>query len=128
MLKGFRTINIVLLLLSPVFAHAIEPQHITLSNSLSGCIHVESVETATSHGIPLLKLTYRTVQNLGQCGCKSALASYRVSLIQGKALSEILTGKISFPTSGESYLPLSSGQQMIGGNGIRIHFSCAPPA
>lgn len=100
---------------------------ISISNSLSACVIIDSQQMLKDSKIPVLGLNVALKSSLADCGCKSALSSFTVSAKRDGYSSFLMGGKINFLKSGKKYLPLSTDSILIGSAQLEIQFGCAQP-
>ena len=96
---------------------------IKFDNSLEQCISFDSHSISQEDNITLLKLKYHANQPIGHCGCKSALAQYRVF----KPHQEVVAGLIDFRDKDSLNLTLTHVGSLLTGEAITISFSCSQP-
>lgn len=53
---------------------------IAIDNSIRNCLRIETISQTVRNNVILLNTKIATLKNTGNCGCKSALLSYSVSI------------------------------------------------
>lgn len=96
---------------------------IQFDNSLEQCISIEDYQPISIQNTHLLNIDYISIKPIGDCGCKSAIAQYRVV----SADREISSGLISFTGKNNLTITLSNAQNLISEQKATVSFSCAQP-
>ena len=94
-----------------------------IDNSLKQCISVDSHSIKQVENTRLLKINYNTKQSIGYCGCKSALAQYRVFISN----QELSAGLIDFRDNDSLSLTLSNTDILLTEAPVTVSFACAQP-
>lgn len=102
--------------------------NISIDNAIESCFKVSPIRVGISHNLLLLESETSSIKSIGECGCKSAMASYHAMyenaalLISHEAygvFSSNVTGKHSFLLT-QNYIP----NQSIS---YTLSISCAQP-
>ncbi|WP_260986118.1 DUF2195 family protein [Bordetella genomosp. 13] len=114
-----------LLALAPAASQAAGP--VNIKNALAECVQVAPGVRSAEHNLVLQQLTLQVGKSIGQCGCKSALASYRATVkLDGGTQSFTQSGVFPIMKSGERTLVLASDPQVVGDRAMEVTLSCAP--
>ncbi|SAI69887.1 Uncharacterized protein conserved in bacteria [Bordetella ansorpii] len=114
-----------LLALAPAASQAAGP--VDVKNDLAQCVQVRPGLRSVENGLVLQQLTLQVGKSIGQCGCKSALASYRATVkLDGGTQSFTQSGVFPVMKSGTRMLPLASDPQVVGDRAMEVTLSCAP--
>jgi hypothetical protein len=108
----------------PVPAHA---GQITFQNELSACLTVKAGKTLATQDIVLAKTTIQLNKPIGECGCKSALASYASSVETGGVQETLQDGLIGLMSGGSKTLVVATQPALVGDKNVTVRLSCAAP-
>ncbi|MGH1487756.1 MAG: DUF2195 family protein [Cellvibrionaceae bacterium] len=119
------SVTIICLLLFSCIS-AVRSESLSINNKLSQCI---SIEKSITYDKTVAFINGQLLVNkpISECGCKSALGSYRVFTKKENYRYFILEAKVSFLKSSALYLPIAADKGLISNQEIEIDISCARP-
>ena len=91
-------------------------------NTLNQCVVIKDYSSNTIKNTVLLNVEYEQFQSIGHCGCKSALAQYRVN----SEHQELATGLLDFRNSNSLNLTLSNTESLLASS-LAIEITCSQP-
>ncbi|GAA4359501.1 DUF2195 family protein [Kangiella marina] len=96
----------------------------TIENSLKACVSLAQKEAPHTYNNTTLLLVDPTIhKSIAYCGCKSALAQYRVY----SPNQNIASGLLDFRSQEKVNLTLSNTTSLLNQDNITISLSCAQP-
>ncbi|WP_254926217.1 DUF2195 family protein [Bordetella genomosp. 11] len=101
---------------------------VTVENSLRACVAIQPGTRTVEHGVLLQGVALDVRKPIGECGCKSAIASYTSRVVlDNDSRVLLLAGRLNAGKSGQRTLPLASDATLAGDRPIALSFECAPP-
>lgn len=122
-----RKFSCILLLLLTSCAMANEPPQVIINNQLKACVNISVPEVSAQGSIPTVSFDLNINKPISECGCKSALGSFRVFSSTEGYKSYLLSGKVALVKPERKVLPLSAAQNLVKSGKLEIDFSCALP-
>ena len=101
------------------------PPGVALDNHLVDCLQVDAQRVSASPA--RLSFDYRLKDSLADCGCKSALASYRTQDGPGADAQVMIEGQLRLDGRQHVDLPLTDGGPRPD-HGLTVVLGCARPA
>lgn len=101
----------------------VDKKTITFDNSLAKCISIGEYSIQKVQNTSLLDFKYITEQSIAYCGCKSALAQYRVF----DPHQELATGLIDFQDRESLVITLSNTTSLLKKSPITVSLTCSQP-
>lgn len=103
-------------------------------NDLDGCVKLTAGDVEKVHNLLLVSTQLQVLQSIGECGCKSAVMSYRARLNGRPASSADIIGRINTlvrqtPDAAEAvYLVLASDAALAPRTeSVSVDVTCAAP-
>ena len=98
-------------------------ERVNIDNSLSACLMLQKGEVQKAENLLLYKTNWELKDNIGNCGCKSALLSYSVYMVENDNL--ISYGKLSSLYKKQVSFVLSSDNAVYKDAKYKMEISCA---
>ncbi|GAB3092049.1 DUF2195 family protein [Bordetella muralis] len=101
---------------------------IKVENALAQCVALQpGVRTTTGQQV-VTEATLTVKKSIGECGCKSAIATYTSQVeMEGGYRSFLQRGALLVKESGVQPLTLASSAQLLGDRGVVLSLACAGP-
>ncbi len=103
-----------------------EPLSLEFDNSLNQCITITGhtlFKSKTPYPFSWLEVQYNLQQNIGHCGCKSALAHIRTT----RQDNELSSATANFQDNNTFIVPISTHAIMMGESPIKVSLTCSQP-
>ena len=108
-------------------AFAVHADQITFQNDLSSCVSITATKTSTESNVVWADTRFQLRKSTGECGCFSALATYRSSVNRGGVRLVLQEGQISMGSGGERKLVLASDPALVANTEVLVELACTPP-
>ncbi|MEP7456274.1 DUF2195 family protein [Phyllobacterium sp. SB3] len=109
-------------------AAAAQAGGVAFQNELAVCVTVKAVKTVTETNVVSVSTSFQLHKSIGDCGCYSALATYKSSVDLGGVREVLQEGVITIKNDGTKTLVLASEPALIANRKIQVQLTCAPPA
>jgi hypothetical protein len=96
---------------------------VAVDNALDKCFKINK-STIKKEQIPSLHIEYSSLASTADCGCKSMLNTYRVSIILDQGRREVLSGDFLLEGS-PLILPVASQREILAEKPILLTISCS---
>gem|GEM_PF-383324 len=101
---------------------------IKVENALAQCVALQPGVRTTAGQQVLTEATLTVKKSIGECGCKSAIATYTSQVeMEGGYRSFLQRGALLVKESGVQPLTLASSAQLLGDRGLVLSLACAGP-
>lgn len=106
---------------------ASEPFSLEVENNLIKCLQVSQHKTYMLENVPFTEIRFNEVQSTAECGCKSALNTFRSYYVASEYKSLLMEGKFSVVKNKIIKLPIATDIKLIGKDPVLLVLSCALP-
>ena len=100
---------------------------VKFDNTLSRCIDITDKEFLIIKDIPFLSIKFNERKSIGECGCKSAIAAFKVQSFIDNQAYDLIGGKIIFQSKSNVSIPLSMDKSIISNKNLKVAFTCSNP-
>ncbi|MEP7453993.1 DUF2195 family protein [Phyllobacterium sp. SB3] len=100
---------------------------VALQNELAACVMVKAKKTVTETNVVSASASFQLHKSIGECGCYSALATYKSSVDLGGVREVLQEGVITIKNDGTKTLVLASEPALIANRKIQVQLTCARP-